>query len=369
MENQNPAPESQPAPRKRLTEDDLVAQLLEPKAPTEDKPEVTTAEAATRTDNNDHDHLDDKRKQAVKEKAEQVEDADEGEESTEEEDDAEEVEEPQEEPEEADEDAEESEEADEASEDDEVYFTTPDGEEVTLDELKRGFLRQSDYTRKTQEVAQQRQQIEQVAQAFEQHNSVLAEHLNMALDVLEPQLAELSATKWDQLAAADPYEYAEKRALFDQAQARYQQLKQAAHQTVQMAQQRAEAQKRQYLQQEQQKLQMALPELADAKVGRKLAQSIRDYGLSMGLSEKEASSIVDHRIVVMMNKARMFDELNGSKLSAAKKKISKAPKKAVRSGTPSSKSETAQSKRMAQRRRVKETGSVDALVDLLMSRG
>jgi len=49
------------------------------------------------------------------------------------------------------------------------YTIKVDGEEieVTLDELLNGYSRQSDYTRKTQELAQQRQQLETLAQ-FEQ---------------------------------------------------------------------------------------------------------------------------------------------------------------------------------------------------------
>ena len=39
-----------------------------------------------------------------------------------------------------------------------------DGTEVTLDELERGYLRQSDYTRKTQDVARQREELEQAQQ-------------------------------------------------------------------------------------------------------------------------------------------------------------------------------------------------------------
>ena len=42
-----------------------------------------------------------------------------------------------------------------------VLFTTDDGTEVTLEEARKGFLRQSDYTRKTQGIAEEKKQIEQ----------------------------------------------------------------------------------------------------------------------------------------------------------------------------------------------------------------
>lgn len=245
-------------------------------------------------------------------------------------------------------------------------FTTPDGEEVTLEELKRGWLRQSDYTKKTQEVAQARQQVEQQYQALEQHNQVIAEHLSLALNVVEPRLAELAQTDWDTLASTDAYEYAEKKAQYEQAQARYSRLQQAAQQTVAQEQARQAQAKAQYLAAEQQKLQMALPDLADPKQGPKIARAIRDYALSAGLSEKEASNITDHRLVVMLNKARMYDELNQSSLTAAKKKLGKSPKKVARAGQPSSKAEQTSRKKSQIRSRLKQTGSEDDLVALLM---
>jgi len=209
--------------------------------------------------------------------------------------------------------------------------------------------------------------VQQQFQALEQHNQVIAEHLSLALNVVEPQLAELAQTDWDTLATNDAYEYAEKKAQFEQAQARYQKLQQAAQATIAQEQQRQQYAKAQYVQAEQQKLQMALPDLADPKQGPKLARAIRDYALSSGLSEKEAGNITDHRLVVMLNKARMFDELNQSTLTAAKKKLGKSPKKVARAGQPSSKAEQNSQKKAQVRNRLKQTGSVDDLVALLMS--
>ena len=372
-ENVSPSSEGSVPPKRKLTATELVDQLAGSyESPAEETPEVTTPEAATRTDNNDHDYTQEKLDAARKSKES---DDEEAEDVVSEDEDADEEEEDSE-PEEVEEDVEE--ESDEADEDDdeaetdpedEVVYTTPEGEEITLRELKRGFLREADYTRKTQEVAEQRKQIEQAMSQVSEHNNLVAEHLNLALSVVEPQLAELAAIPWDQLAAADPYEYAEKRALFDQAQARYGHLRQAAEATLAQEQAQIEAARKQMLAQEQQKLAMALPELADPKTGRKLANEIREYALSQGLSEQEASTITDHRLIVMLNKARMYDQLNKSSVSAAKKKISKAPKKSVRAGQPPSKSDIAKGKRQAMKAKVKETGSADALVELLLGNG
>jgi hypothetical protein len=348
------------SPEKMMSaEDSLIANLMkQPEAPSEDKPKAAESasaqEAATTTDNQGH--LDtEEPEEETSEETEAVEDdtEEESEEGEESDDETEASQDSEEEPEEA--------------EEEEVVYTTPDGEEVTLDELKRGWLRQADYTKKTQEVAQARQQVEQAVQALGQHNQVIAEHLSLALNIVEPQLAEFANTNWDELASNDPYEYAESKAKYEQAQVRYQRLQEAAQQTVAQEQQRVAAAKAQMTQQEQQKLQMALPDLADPKAGPKLARSIKDYALSSGLSEKEASNITDHRLVVMLNKARMYDELNQSSLTAAKKKLSKSPKKVARAGQPSSKAEQNSQKKAQVRSRLKQSGSVDDLVALLMS--
>ena len=79
-----------------------------------------------------------------------------------------------EDPEVEEEDEEVEEELEEESEEEDVYSVRVDGEdhEVTLDELLKGYSRQSDYTKKTQEVANQRGQIEQLAN---QYNSEVAQ--------------------------------------------------------------------------------------------------------------------------------------------------------------------------------------------------
>ena len=62
----------------------------------------------------------------------------------------------------------ESEESDEEEEVEELYTLRVDGQEVevSLDELLKGYSRQSDYTKKTQEIAEQRKQAEQLQQQW-----------------------------------------------------------------------------------------------------------------------------------------------------------------------------------------------------------
>lgn len=319
----------------------------------DDETVAVTAESAQSVDNPEA--------EAEEETAEE-----EGEETEEDEAEDEEEAEPEGE-DEADEELEESEEEDE-DEAEEPVFTTPDGDEVTLDELKSGYLRQADYTRKTQQLAEMRKQGEQALQQVEQHNNTVAEHLSLALDVLEPQLAELASTNWHELSQNDPYEYAEKRAQFDFAQQRFQQLQEAARQRVAEQQHIKERKLMEFRAQEAEALKMAIPDLADPKKGPKLGRAIKDYAQEVvGLSEEEAGNILDHRIIMVLNKARQFDEMQSSTLQASRKKVRKAPKRVAKSGVPSSKSQSRATKTQATRENLRKSGSENALVDFLLS--
>ena len=349
---------STPEPKKPMDMQEAVESILiQPDSEeTTSKDKVTAAEAASTSDTENaltEEVAEDEAPAAEEEVEEEVEEDDESEE------DAEDSAEP--------EASSEDEDEDDSEEAEEVMFTTEDGTEVNLDELKRGYLRQSDYTKKTQDVAEGRKALEAEYQTFEQNNQAVAANLEMALNVIEPQLAELGSTNWEELATTDAYEYAERKALFEQAQARYAGVQQAAQQTIALGKQQQAQAQAQYLNSEREKLGMALPDMADPKVGRKLANSIKEYALTSGLSEKEASNITDHRMIVVLNKARMYDEMKGAGVTAANKKLQKGPKKVLKAGAPQSKSAKSKAATAAKRAKLAKSGSVDDGVDWLLS--
>lgn len=297
-----------------------------------------------------------------------AEDADEQEDNAEEEE-APESEEADEDDAEEDSESEESEEdTDEASP--EPFMVLEDGTEISEEEAKRGYLRQADYTKKTQELAQDRKQLAQAWQQRAQEREVLAENLNLAISVVEPTLAELAGTDWDRLAREDAYEYAEKRALYDQAQARYNQLTEQGRAVLQQQQQEQEAQRKQRQAMEAKRLQMAFPDLADPTKANAFRGRLRDYAQNVvRLSPQEAGSIVDHRMVILMEKARRYDELQKSGLSSARKKVSKSPKRAMKPGKPTSEVDRQAQRTKQQRANLRRTGTVDAAVAALESMG
>ena len=89
-----------------------------------------------------------------------------------------------------------------------TYTIKVDGEEqaVTLEELRSGYQRQSDYTRKTQELASERQRLQQaeaIATALESDPAGTISALSTAFGVSDTPPSPESADSWDEL---DPTE-------------------------------------------------------------------------------------------------------------------------------------------------------------------
>ena len=97
-----------------------------------------------------------------------------------------------------------------------VYRVTVDGSEieVTQDELINGYSRQQDYTRKTQELANQRKTIEQQAQELAQRDAIYAQLLPKMEAQLQGEL--VNEPDWDSLYNDDPIAFVREKQLWDE---------------------------------------------------------------------------------------------------------------------------------------------------------
>ena len=274
--------------------------------------------------------------------------------------------------EESEEEDEESEESDEQeSEEPEVYAVTVNGteQEVTFDELIKGYSRQSDYTKKTQELAEERRNIES---GMEQYKSELAglqqerqQYVDALTQVIQSSTAGLetySNVDWPALKEEDPIEYITKRDEYREMQER---VRSQQH-TMQIEQQKQAAQmqevKKQLLHDEHSKLVEKVPEWGQPDSQKAMAIEIRDYALEQGFSSEEISSLVDHRSLVVLMKAQKYDAMK--KADVKSKKIKNKPK-VVRSGVGIKKTQEGKSKRIAQMKRLRGTGHIDDASALL----
>ena len=227
-----------------------------------------------------------------------------------------------------------------------VYRVTVDGSEieVTQDELINGYSRQQDYTRKTQELANQRKTIEQQSQELQQRDAIYAQLLPKMEAQLQGEL--VNEPDWDSLYNDDPIAFVREKQIWDEkkeklkaAEAEQQRLQQEAYakQQEQIAQQ---------VQEGQQKILEIIPEWKNAEVAQKEKLAIRDYGINvLGYAPQEMDAIYDYRALLGLRNAW----LNSKTVEATKKKpTQKAPARVARPGTTTRKKSVAPAKRAKQ---------------------
>ena len=195
--------------------------------------------------------------------------------------------------------------------------------EVDLDELIKGYSRTSDYTKKTQNLAEQRKAVESERTKIEEAaklRDTYAQRLQVIEQMLTQPTEDLTALKDN-----DPVGYAIKVAENMEREKQLQAVR-AERESVQ-ARQVAENQERlkSHIAQEAERLRSAIPDFSDEVKGEVIRKEIRDYAKSVGWSDQELSQVYDHRAVLTLYRAMQFDKLQKSK-PAVQKRVAEAPK-------------------------------------------
>jgi len=232
--------------------------------------------------------------------------------------------------------------------------------EVTLDELRNGYQRQSDYTRKSQSLAEQRKTFEANLHAVQNERQQYSQILDKVTDGQDVEVTRLQNIDWTSLKEADPMEYMEKRIELQEAKEKVTSLKQEQTRVNSQNQREYQHQLTQVLESEARKLGEALPEYLDSKSD--LRQQLREYALNSGFTERDVDSIADHKVILVLHKAMLQDE---SRKGTARK-ISKKVPRVVKAGTPESKSQKGQRSLKDKRERLRKTGHPRDAADVFM---
>lgn len=189
--------------------------------------------------------------------------------------------------------------------------------EVTVGELKRGYLREQDYTRKTQEVAEARKTFVTQAQQYEGHFQTQLQEVGFLAQTLMQQLVEGDkATNWDELRQKNPAEFVARQ--HDKQQK--QQLLGRAIQAFKEGQQRQsglqQEQHQQHLAEESQKLLTVIPEWIDPAVRQTEQQKVAKFLLDMGVSEEEVSALSDAKTVAIARMAMLYKQGQSARAKA-----------------------------------------------------
>jgi hypothetical protein len=246
----------------------------------------------------------------------------------------------------------------------ELYTVKVDGQEVevSLSDLKQSYSGQAYIQRGMQDAAAQKKQAEQVYMALLQEREQMSTLLNQ-LQSGEMLRAPTPPNK--DLLKTDPIGYMEQKAAYDDAKAEFDNQQQAIAQAqAQQAQQMQYAQEAN-LQQEMSKLAQVIPDFADPDKGGRLKEDLVSYGTRLGYSAAELGGVTDHRAIVVLHKAMLFDKLQASKGKAVEKASNARP--VVKPGAKKSSRMTSQKRAKDVQARMKKTGSVDDVASFLLS--
>ena len=226
--------------------------------------------------------------------------------------------------------------------------------EVTLDELKKSYQLGSDYTKKTQEVAEQRKVIEQEAKAIIEARKVRDDYAQK-LQAVEQFLTGTNDSPEDLAAMKenDPIGYAVKVAEMTEKKEQLQQVQSERERLAQEQNAVRSDEMQKFVANEAQKLAESLPEFSDKAKGEQIRNEIRNYGKKVGFTDDELSQVYDSRHVLVLHKAAQWDKLQASK-SDVKKKVAKAPK-TLKGGAKVK--QTVTDKQKKQMQRLQQTGS------------
>jgi hypothetical protein len=267
------------------------------------------------------------------------------------------------------EDAPEEETSEEQSEEDEeqeeqeqpqTFTVKLDGKEVsvTLDELQKGYSRTQDYTRKTQQIAEVRKQVEhetQAVRAERQQYAQLLGALQAQLQATEPQV------DLDRLYHEDPIEWVRQKEVMRERQEKAYAIQAEQQRLSQLSQYEQQRAMEETLSSQKDALLAALPTWKDPKTARAEKALVVESAKAAGFSEEDLKSVYDHRLVLLLRKAGLYDQMV-SKRQGIKPVVNNGPRPA-KPGAAGRVSTTTESTRAKQR--LAKTGRIDDAVSAI----
>jgi hypothetical protein len=250
-----------------------------------------------------------------------------------------------------------------AASDDQIVDIAVNGEskKVSVKDLKRLYGQEASLTKKSQDLATQRKQSEeQLAQTQMSYQKLLERaearykpyaDIDMLVASREMDAETFSQLRQDAKQAEDDLKFLQEESgqLVSQAQQQHQQAtREAAADCVKV-------------------LQEQLPDW-----GNELYSDIRDYAVKSGLPKDQVDQYTDPQVIMLINKARLYDQSKqsaNSKKAKAKLKKSKSGKKVLSSKkSPPTKKSIQKANQQKQMDMLSGAKDLDDIADALMSR-
>ena len=196
--------------------------------------------------------------------------------------------------------------------------------EVSLDELKSGYSRDSDYRQKTHALAEERRMLDDQKTSLSQSYDGKLKELTDLIGAAESYIGQSSKEDLQKMYEEDPTQAA--KIDFQQRQQResFNNLKQQAE-VVKLQQYN------QYLDEQKRLAATKIPEYSDPVKGVTFKNQMKNTLSEYGFNDQEIGSLADHRFLMVLRDAMEYKNLKSKPVTS--KKVTTAPK-VVKSGTP-----------------------------------
>ena len=196
--------------------------------------------------------------------------------------------------------------------------------EVSLDELKSGYSRDSDYRQKTHALAEERRMLDEQKKSLSQSYDGKLKELTDLIGAAESYIGQSSKEDLQKMYEEDPTQAA--KIDFQQRQQResFNKLKQQAE-VVKLQQYN------QYLDEQKRLAATKIPEYSDPVKGVTFKNQMKNTLSEYGFNDQEIGSLADHRFLMVLRDAMEYKNLKSKPVT--NKKVTTAPK-VVKSGTP-----------------------------------
>ena len=222
--------------------------------------------------------------------------------------------------------------------------------DVTLDELRNGYSRDADYRQKTEELSNQRKQFQSESEKQRQDYSQKLTELNQMMSIAQQQLnEEANQVDLEKLYEDDPSEAM-------RIERRMKKKQEKLDQAMQKSQAEQKQQFDSFLQDQQTKLVAKMPEFNDPQKASQLKASMKNTLTNYGFNNQEIAQVYDHRIVMLVNDAMKYRNMQSSKPGLAKKILK--PGKVLSSGVKQNQSDVSLKAKREKLSRLKKSGSV-----------
>lgn len=240
--------------------------------------------------------------------------------------------------------------------------------EVTLDELQKGYSRQSDYSRKTQQLAEERKAFLSEAEAIRQERAQYATLLTALQQQLQATTQLDQQPDWDRLYDEDPIQATKLERQWRKAQedrqAKLSAIQAEQQRVGQALEQQTAEQMKAILINEAQRLPEIIPEWKDEKAAAEGKKQLRNWLVDQGLNEVEINSLHKAEHVSILRKAMLYDQ--GQRKAQASVKPQPVATRPVKPGSaavaPGSKSVTDVTRA---KQRLAKTGTVNDAASVL----